>query len=69
MVVAYLRYQNPKYPAPQNPKDMAPALLLCPNCNDEMLLFGVEPDGPKRDTYTFECDNCDRLEVRGVPIR
>ena len=34
-----------------------------------MLLFGIEPDGPKRDLYAFECDKCDRLEVRGVPIR
>jgi hypothetical protein len=54
---------------PPKPKDAAPSLLLCSNCNDEMLLFGVEPDGPKRDTYTFECDKCDRIEVRGVPIR
>jgi hypothetical protein len=44
-------------------------LLICPTCKREMLLFGVEPDGPKRDVYTFECDKCGHVEVRGVPIR
>ena len=51
------------------PNHTAPPLLLCPKCNGEMLLFGIEPEGPKRDLYTFECEKCGHLEVRGVPIR
>ena len=45
------------------------SLLRCPDCNREMRLFGVElaADGA-RELYTFECDNCGRLEVRGVRI-
>ena len=50
-------------------KAKAPALLLCPNCNGEMLLFGIEAEGPKRDLYTFECDKCGCVEARDVPIR
>jgi hypothetical protein len=29
------------------------ALLLCPNCNLEMRLFGTKQDSVKRDLYTF----------------
>ena len=42
------------------------ALLLCPLCNIEMHLFGIETENDKRDLYTFECVACDSLEVRGV---
>jgi hypothetical protein len=45
------------------------ALLLCPNCNIEMSLFGIEAESDARDLYTFECRACDRLEVRGVRVR
>jgi hypothetical protein len=34
-----------------------------------MRLFGVEPETDIRDLYTFECDKCGRLEVRGVVAR
>ena len=44
------------------------ALLVCPLCNSEMCLFGVEPETSKRDLYTFECGVCDRVEVRGVQV-
>ena len=44
------------------------ALLLCPNCNAEMSLFGIEAESAARDLYTFECSACDRLEVRGVRV-
>jgi hypothetical protein len=42
-------------------------LLLCPRCNIEMSLFGIESESDKRDLYTFECVACSGLEVRGVP--
>jgi hypothetical protein len=45
------------------------ALLLCPNCNVEMSLFGIEAESDARDLYTFECRACNGLEVRGVLIR
>ena len=44
------------------------ALLLCPNCNAEMRLFGIEAESAARDLYTFECSACDVLEVRGVRV-
>ena len=44
------------------------ALLLCPNCNVEKCLFGIEAEGPARELYTFECSACDLLEVRGVRV-
>ena len=44
------------------------ALLLCPNCNVEMCLYGIEAEGAMRDLYTFECSACDLIEVRGVRV-
>ena len=44
------------------------ALLLCPNCNLEMRLYGIETESDARDLYTFECSACDVLEVRGVRV-
>jgi hypothetical protein len=44
------------------------ALLLCPNCNVEMRLYGIEADSAARDLYTFECSACDLLEVRSVRV-
>jgi hypothetical protein len=44
------------------------ALLLCPNCNLEMRLFGTEQESVKRDLYVFECVRCSRREVRGVLV-
>jgi len=44
------------------------ALLLCPNCNVEMCLFGIEAESAARDLYTFECSACGGLEVRGVRV-
>jgi hypothetical protein len=41
-------------------------LMLCPRCKAEMRLFGIEPESPGRELYTFECPNCLHLEVRGV---
>jgi hypothetical protein len=42
------------------------SLLLCPLCNIEMRLFGIEAESSKRDLYTFECVTCGGLEVKGV---
>ena len=44
-------------------------LLLCPRCNIEMCLFGIESESHQRDLYTFECVACSGLEVRGVQVR
>jgi hypothetical protein len=44
-------------------------LLLCPVCNIEMCLFGIESESDKRDLYTFECVACNGLEVRGVQVK
>jgi len=44
------------------------SLMRCPKCDREMRLFGIEPLGTARELYTFECDHCGRLEVRGVRI-
>jgi hypothetical protein len=44
-------------------------LLLCPLCNIEMCLFGIELESDKRDLYTFQCVTCGGLEVRGVRVK
>jgi hypothetical protein len=44
------------------------ALILCPDCKTEMRLFGIEPESEIREVYTFECNDCGRLEVRGVLV-
>ena len=44
-------------------------LLLCPRCNIEMCLFGIESESDARDLYTFECVACSGLEVRGVQVK
>ena len=44
-------------------------LLLCPVCNIEMCLFGIESESDKRDLFTFECVACGGLEVRGVQVK
>ena len=43
-------------------------LILCPRCNLEMRLFGIEAESDVRDLYTFECGTCGQLEVRGVLV-
>jgi len=45
------------------------SLILCPDCKVEMRLIGIEPETDIRDLFTFECDKCGRLEVRGVVAR
>ena len=49
-------------------KEKIKALLLCPKCNVEMRLFGIEAESDRRDVYTFECNACCSLEVRGVQV-
>jgi hypothetical protein len=50
------------------PKQPARALLLCPHCNVEMCLFGIESESDTRELYTFECSACGGLEARGVRV-
>jgi len=54
---------------PTAPGGSVAALIICPRCQREMVLFGIETETDKRDLYTFQCENCDHLEVRGVRIR
>jgi hypothetical protein len=51
-----------KKPSPAKP------LISCPKCRDEMRVLGIEREGATRELYTFECDTCGRLEVRGVRV-
>ena len=44
-------------------------MLVCPQCNIEMRLFGIESESDKRDLYTFECVACNGLEVRAVQVK
>jgi Zn-finger nucleic acid-binding protein len=46
----------------------APPLIVCPNCELELVLIGVELERPGRDVYTFECPKCHCLEVSGVAV-
>jgi transposase-like protein len=45
------------------------SLMLCPECKREMRVFGIEAESAKRDLYTFECDKCGHLAVRGVRVK
>lgn len=51
------------------PKELTEPLLLCPLCNIEMCLLGIESESDTRDLYTFQCVICDGLEVRGVRVK
>ena len=51
--------------AKKNPPVAPP--LSCPRCEHEMRLLGIEPDSDTSDLLTFECTNCGRFEVMGVP--
>ena len=53
---------------PPQPVQPVEPLLLCPKCRVEMRLFGIEPESPVRDLYTFECPKCEGLVVRGVLV-
>jgi hypothetical protein len=58
------------FPKTETPsKEPIKALVLCPVCNIEMCLFGIESESDKRDLFTFECVACGGLEVRGVQVK
>ncbi len=42
---------------------------VCPLCNIEMRLFGIESETDKNDLYTFECVACSGVEVRGAKAK
>jgi hypothetical protein len=50
-------------------KTRVESLLTCPKCKLELRLFGIEPESPSRELYTFECEKCGALEVRGVKVK
>ena len=41
-------------------------LFVCQRCNIEMRQFRIEKENDTRDRYTFECEKCGHIEVRGV---
>jgi predicted nucleic acid-binding Zn ribbon protein len=43
-------------------------LMICPKCGQEIRSFGTEAESPKRDLFTFECDKCEIVEVRGARV-
>jgi len=45
------------------------SLIVCPNCKLEMRLVGVEAESATLDLYTFECERCGLIEVRGLRIK
>jgi predicted nucleic acid-binding Zn ribbon protein len=45
-----------------------PTLIHCPKCEREMCLRGIERESESRDLYTFECESCRVIEVRGVRV-
>lgn len=49
-------------------KEKIKSLILCPRCELEMRLFGIEAESNVRDLFTFECSVCSSLEVRGVQV-
>jgi hypothetical protein len=51
------------------PRTSVPALVGCPLCKREMVLFGIESEADKRELYTFKCEDCSHLEVRGVRLK
>jgi hypothetical protein len=51
------------------PQSSVPVLVGCPLCKREMVLFGIESEADKRELYTFECEDCGHLEVRGVRLK
>jgi hypothetical protein len=38
--------------------------IRCPSCDDEMRLVGIETESDI-DLYTFDCERCGKIEVRG----
>jgi hypothetical protein len=44
------------------------SLIVCPVCDREMRLLGIERESDVRDLFTFECEACIRFEVRGVRV-
>jgi predicted RNA-binding Zn-ribbon protein involved in translation (DUF1610 family) len=44
------------------------SLIVCPKCGREMRLIGIEPESPQRDLFTFECEECAHIEVRGIRV-
>jgi hypothetical protein len=65
--VARTQRPGPESKDPSSPEP-AKSLILCPDCDLEMRLFGIEPESETRDLYTFECVGCQQLEVRGVLV-
>ncbi len=44
-------------------------LLNCPLCSLEMRLYGIEAENAGRELFTFECEACRSVEVRGARLR
>ena len=42
------------------------SLIVCPKCNLELRLVGIEPESEVRDLFTFECPKCGYVETRSA---
>ena len=36
----------------------------CSKCGTEMLLFGIEPESPGHELWSFDCPKCHNIETR-----
>jgi transcription elongation factor Elf1 len=54
---------------PTTPPEPLASRVICPKCKREMALVGIESEHENRELYTFECEDCELLEVRGVRIK
>jgi hypothetical protein len=35
----------------------------CSKCGAPMLLFGIEPEKPDHEVWSFDCPNCNHIET------
>jgi hypothetical protein len=43
-------------------------VVLCSNCRCEMRLCGIEWETESRDLYKFQCEACERFDVKAVQV-
>lgn len=41
--------------------------VICPDCQVKMRLVGVEKDARGQPLLTYECEECEAIEVRPIP--
>jgi hypothetical protein len=48
---------------PATPRSKSPIQPNCPECQTRMRLFGIEPEAPGHELYSYECSECERIET------